>query len=157
MEQRTTNAMQPTPNNNQPRTEIQGQPAAAGPRIRMLAVDDNAEFLGIVSQLLEPQGFEITAATNSVKALEIYKVRSEYFDIVLLDFFMPGLDGGQTCEWLYKFNPRVKVVICSCADEPRLRKLQEQYPIDGYIHKPFRTDEALYVLRKVLAKPPRAA
>lgn len=146
--------MEPTPNSKQPRTEIQGQPAAAGPRIRILAIDDNEEFLDIVRQLLEPHGFEITGMTSSVKALEIYKVRSAHFDIVLLDFYMPGLDGDKTCEWLYKLNPRVKVVICSVADELRLRQLQAHYPINGYIHKPFRIDEALYILRQVFAKPP---
>jgi CheY-like chemotaxis protein len=156
-QQGTTNAMQPTPNSNQPRTETRGQPAADGPRIRMLAIDDNEEFLDIVRQLLEPHGFEITGVTNSAKALEIYKVRGDHFDVVLLDLYMPGLDGGKTCEWLHKLNPRVKVVICSGADGMRLRQIQIQQPtIDGYIHKPFRVDEALHVLRQVLAKPPKA-
>jgi CheY-like chemotaxis protein len=150
--------MQPTPNNNQPRAETQGQPAANGPRIRMLAIDDNEEFLGIVRQLLEPHGFEITGVTSGAKALEIYKVRGNQFDIVLLDFYMPGLDGGQICEWLHKLNPRVKVVICSGADGMRLRQIQMQHPtIDGCIHKPLRIDEALHVLRQVLAKPTDAA
>lgn len=149
--------MEPTPNSNQPQAKNQGQPAAAGPRIRMLAIDDNEEFLDIVIQLLEPQGFDITGVTNSVKALEIYKVRGEHFDIVLLDFYMPGLDGGKTCEWLRKLNPRVKVVICSGADGMRVRQIRMQYPtIDGYIHKPFRIAEALHVLRQVLAKPSKA-
>jgi CheY-like chemotaxis protein len=140
--------MQPMPTEN--------QPASDGPRVRLLAIDDDEQFLGIVRELLEPHGFEITVASNSVKALELYRVRGEQFDLVLLDFYMPGMDGGKTCEWLRKLNPLVKVVICSAADEIKLRQLRLQYAIDGCIHKPFRTEEAIHVIRRVLAQPPRA-
>jgi len=50
-------------------------------------------------------------------------------------------------------NPDVKVIICSGAEELRLRQIQAQYKIDGYLHKPFRVQEALQLIRRVTRLP----
>ena len=94
----------------------------------------------------------ITTISNPVKALEVYTRQKESFDLVLLDYFMPALDGGKTFEWLRKLNPRAKVILCSGADELRLRQLMAQHAIDGYIHKPFRLQEALFIIKEVMGK-----
>jgi two-component system cell cycle sensor histidine kinase/response regulator CckA len=129
---------------------VAGAPTA--PRVRVMVVDDNEEFQLLVKQLLEPLGYEVQLISNPVKALEIYTREKENIDLVLLDYYMPTLDGGKTFEWLRKLNPNVKVIICSGAEELRLRQLQAQHAIDAYIHKPFRIDEAVFVIRKVMAK-----
>ena len=56
-------------------------------------------------------------------------------------------------EWLKKLNPDVKVIIVSGAEELRLRQILAQHQIDGYIRKPFRVQEALQIIRHVIAKP----
>ncbi|NQU10738.1 response regulator [bacterium] len=132
------------------------QPAAgtqAGAPVQVLAIDDNEEFCSLVKQLLEPLGYQVTTISNPVKALELYTRQKESFDLVLLDYFMPALDGVKTFEWLRKLNPRAKVILCSGADELRLRQLMAQHAIDGYIHKPFRLQEALFIIKQVMAKP----
>jgi CheY-like chemotaxis protein len=124
-------------------------------RVRVMVVDDNEEFQLLVKQLLEPLGYDVQLVNNPVRALELYTRDKDKIDLILLDYYMPTLDGGKTFEWLRKLNPNVKVIICSGAEELRLRQLQAQFAIDAYIHKPFRIDEALFVIRKVLAKPAR--
>ena len=74
-------------------------------------------------------------------------------DIVLLDYFMPTLDGGQTAQHLRKLNPDIKVVLFSGAEEMHLRQIMKQFPIDAYVHKPLRIDEALSVIRKLMGEP----
>lgn len=64
-----------------------------------------------------------------------------------------ALDGAKTFEWLKKLNPNVKVIIVSGAEELRLRQILAQHPIDGYIRKPFRIQEALHVIRHVMNRP----
>jgi len=119
-------------------------------RVRVLAIDDNNEFLMLLKGLLDPQGFEICAYTNPVKALEVFQREKDSYHLVLLDYYMPQLDGAKTFEWLRKLNPKVKVIVCSGAEELRLRQMQAQHPIDGYIHKPFRVQEALGVIHRVM-------
>jgi two-component system, cell cycle sensor histidine kinase and response regulator CckA len=129
------------------------QPLAAdATRIRVLAIDDNEEFRNLITELLAPFGFEVTAVANPVKALEKFTQESSNFQLVLLDYYMPQLDGAKTFEWLRKLNPGVKVIIVSGAEELRLRQILAQHTIDGYIRKPFRIQEALHIIRHVMSK-----
>lgn len=142
-----SNAVKPAGNNTV-------QPLAAdGTRIRALAIDDNEEFRNLIAELLLPFGVEVTAVGNPVKALEQFTQEKDNFQLVLLDYYMPQLDGAKTFEWLKKLNPNVKVIIVSGAEELRLRQILAQHPIDGYIRKPFRIHEALHIIRHVMTKP----
>lgn len=136
--------------------KVQSNPAAAGAhRMRVLAIDDDETFRNLIKELLESQGFEVQTVGNPVKALEQYTREKDNFDLVLLDYYMPQLDGAKTFEWLKKLNPNVKVIIVSGAEELRLRQILSKHPLDGYIRKPFRLQEALQIIRHVMSKPSR--
>ena len=140
------------PTETEARTE-QVTAAPAGRRVRVLAIDDNEDFRTTLKELLEPLGFEVHTAANPVKALEIFTRDKNSYELVLLDYYMPQLDGAKTFEWLRKLNPNVKVIIVSGAEELRLRQIQVQHPIDGYIHKPFRVTEAVQLIQRVMRVP----
>jgi len=129
------------------------QPGANRSLIRVLAIDDNEEFRCLVTELLRPLGFDVHAVANPVKALEKFTQEKEGFQLVLLDYYMPQLDGAKTFEWLKKLNPSVKVIIVSGGEELRLRQILAQHPIDGYIRKPFRVQEAIHIIRHVMTRP----
>ncbi len=129
------------------------QPLTAdGVRIRALAIDDDREFRNLITELLEPFGVEVHAVANPVKALQKFAREKDDFHLVLLDYYMPELDGAKVFEWLKKLNPDVKVIIVSGGEELRLRQILAPHPIDGYIRKPFRIQEALEVIRQVMTK-----
>jgi two-component system, cell cycle sensor histidine kinase and response regulator CckA len=127
--------------------------AADGTRIRAMAIDDNEEFRNLITELLQPFGFDVYAVASPVKALEKFTQEKDKFQLVLLDYYMPQLDGAKTFEWLKKLNPDVKVIIVSGAEELRLRQILAQHPVDGYIRKPFRIQEAIRIIRHVMTKP----
>jgi CheY-like chemotaxis protein len=129
------------------------QPAADRSLIRVLVIDDNEEFRNLITELLQPLGFDVHAVANPVKALEKFTQEKGGFQLVLLDYYMPQLDGAKTFEWLKKLDPTVKVIIVSGGEELRLRQILAQHPIDGYIRKPFRIQEAMHIIRHVMAKP----
>jgi CheY-like chemotaxis protein len=138
-------------------TADQNAPAASfanGDRIGVLAIDDNEEFRNLIKELLEPLGFDVCGVANPVKALEQFTRERDKFQLVLLDYYMPQLDGAKTFEWLKKLSPQVKVIIVSGAEELRLRQVLAQHPVDGYIRKPFRLHEAIQTIRHVLSKQP---
>ncbi len=103
-------------------------------------------------QMLEPFGVDVHAVGSPVKALEMFTREKADFHLVLLDYYMPQLDGAKTFEWLKKLNPNVKVIIVSGIEELRLRQTLARPAIDGYIRKPFRIQEALEVIRHVMTK-----
>src|SRR3954451_602777 len=66
--------------------------AAAAPRI--LVVDDVADNRAILLRRFQRHGFEVTEADSGLKALEL--IGNHEFDLVLLDWMMPGIDGLET-------------------------------------------------------------
>ena len=136
-----------------PKTQTAAESKPAEKRLRLMAIDDEETFRTVLKELLEPLGFEVHTFSNPVKALEIYTREKENFDLVLLDYYMPQLDGASTYEWLKRLNPKAKVIICSGAEELRLRQILATHSVDGYIRKPFRIAEAEMIIRHVLSKP----
>ena len=135
-----------------PQVSLSDTPNTAGPqatRLRILIIDDNEGFRCAIKDLLEHSGHTVITASSGPKGLEIFTVKKDSIDVVLLDYFMPGMDGAQTFEWLRKIKPDIKVIIVSGADELRLRQIHARHAIDGYLRKPLLIQEALHVLRKV--------
>ena len=59
---------------------------------RILIVEDNMNTLKVLSAILEDEGFDVTMASGSNKALEIFR-NEDAFDAILADLKMPGMDG----------------------------------------------------------------
>ena len=122
-------------------------------RIRVLVIDDNDAFRQLIMDILEPERFEVVAIANPLTALELFSRETTRFDLVLLDYYMPHLDGTKTFEWLRKLNPKVKVIICSGAEVSRLQQIAKQHKVNGVIHKPFHLTEVVDLIEKVLNQP----
>ena len=121
--------------------------------IRILIIDDDSINSALVKEVLQRPGCTVEIALNPLRALEKFARNTDYADLVLLDYFMPMLDGGQTVQHLRKLNPDIKVVLFSGAEEMQLRRIMKQYPIDAFIHKPFRIDEALKIIGQLVGEP----
>ena len=134
-------------------SDVTVQTGGDSPRPRVLAIDDNDGFRTMITEMLEPIGFEVKTAANPIKGLELFRQDQGSYDLVIVDYYMPQLDGAKTFEWLRKLNPEVKVIICSGAEELRLRQIQAQHKIDGYLHKPFRIQEAIQLICRLTHSP----
>jgi CheY-like chemotaxis protein len=58
---------------------------------RILLVDDEVDFLDVVGEFLEDEGYEVTTAGNGLDALAT--LETETFDLLLSDINMPGMKG----------------------------------------------------------------
>lgn len=81
---------------------------------RVLLVDDNAQYLALRRILLQAFGFEVTAETSPRQALRRYQLQP--FDIALLDFQMPEMNGAELACELKGVRPEVPIVIISGLD-----------------------------------------
>ncbi|MEA1949695.1 MAG: sigma-54 dependent transcriptional regulator [Thermodesulfobacteriota bacterium] len=77
----------------------------------ILIVDDEPSILQSLSGLLSDEGFEVLTAANGYEALKI--VDTKFPDLVLLDIWMPGIDGIETLKEIKKDNPYIQVIIIS--------------------------------------------
>lgn len=75
----------------------------------ILIVDDEPTIVQSLTGLLTDDGFEVISASNGYEALKL--IESESPDLVLLDIWMPGMDGIETLKEIKKDNPFIQVII----------------------------------------------
>ncbi len=126
---------------------------AAQNDVRILIVDDDSVNSTLAKGVLQRHGYTVEISSSPMRALEKFARYINCADLVLLDYFMPTLDGGETVKHLRKLRPDIKVVLFSGAEEMHLRQIMRQHPIEAYVHKPLRIDEALAVIRKLVGDP----
>ncbi len=75
----------------------------------VLIVDDEPAILQSLGGLLSDEGFEVLTAPNGYEALKVLDEESP--DLVLLDIWMPGIDGIETLTQIKKDHPHIQVII----------------------------------------------
>ena len=100
----------------------------------ILLVDDDSEYLKINQRLLEREGHEVVSAESGQEALEL--VAKQHIDLMLLDYFMPGMTGEEVVEQLRKVNPLVQVILqTGYVSENPAREVLKRLDIQGYYDK----------------------
>ena len=114
----------------------------AGPRKRLLVVDNEEVDRGLLVSMLEPLGFEITQAASGDECLA--RLQYERPDAVLLDLAMPGIDGWATARAI-RAGPHASVPIAIVSGNAFDKGLDNDVGIGGddFILKPVRVAELL--------------
>ena len=76
---------------------------------KVLLVDDEEDFLEIMSERMEARGMEVTTCTTAEHAIE--KINEETFDAIILDFMMPGMDGFQALKEIKTKRPELQIIL----------------------------------------------
>lgn len=77
----------------------------------ILIVDDDQAVQIIIKLLLEREGHRITCTSEGPTALRIF--REEIFDLLIVDIFMPGMDGLETMKLVHEIRPGVPIIVIS--------------------------------------------
>jgi DNA-binding NtrC family response regulator len=76
---------------------------------KVLLVDDEQDFLEVMSERMENRGMEVSTANSAQEALE--KIELEAFDAIILDFMMPEMDGLETIKAIKKIKPELQIIL----------------------------------------------
>jgi two-component system KDP operon response regulator KdpE len=118
---------------------------------RILVVDDEPQLRRALKATLSALGFLVADADTGERALEM--LRSEKFDLMLLDINMPGLDGIETCRAVRaKSEMGIVMLTVRGRAEDKIRALDSG--ADGYVTKPFDVNELLARIRATLRRTP---
>jgi DegV family protein with EDD domain len=124
------------------------------PEARILAVDDNASNLMVVTKLLRDTKVMVETASNGVEALKM-TLNTEY-DLVLMDHLMPEMDGIECYQNIQTQaggkNKKTKVVVLTANADEESRMLYAQTGFAGYLVKPISGDELESELIKLLPR-----
>ena len=78
-------------------------------KTRVLIVDDEKEFVQVLSKRLLIRDYDVTASLSGEDAIE--KVKAYNFDVVILDVAMPGMDGIETLHEIKGIKPLIEVIM----------------------------------------------
>lgn len=76
---------------------------------KVLLVDDDEEFLAVMSERLESRGVDVSTSNSAADALE--KIERDLFDVVILDLQMPGVDGIETLKRIKERRQELQVIL----------------------------------------------
>ncbi|OGW85119.1 MAG: hypothetical protein A2987_04570 [Omnitrophica bacterium RIFCSPLOWO2_01_FULL_45_10] len=82
---------------------------------KIVAIDDEVEFIGMLKDYFEPRGYGIEVAVRGAKGIEI--VKEKHPDVVLIDLKMPGIDGDEVLRLLKSMDPAPKVIFVTAYDD----------------------------------------
>ena len=125
------------------------------PRPRVLVVEDEVDLAEGIRANLVAEGCEVETCGDGARALKL--LRSETFELVVLDVVLPGMDGFSVCRALREEGREVPVLFLTARGDPedRIRGLEEGG--DDYLAKPFRLRELLLRVSAILRRGRRYA
>ena len=119
---------------------------------RILFVDDEKMLVEIGQQALQRLGYDVVSRTSPIEALELFKAKPDFFDLVITDKTMPGMTGDALAKELMNVRPNLPVIICTGYSQTIDQERAKQIGIKAFVMKPILINEIAAAVRKVLAK-----
>src|SRR3954447_3147424 len=138
---------QPNPNQISARTP----PSRAR---RILVVDDEAPARILASRVFSEAGFDVFTAESGFECLEHFRKGANRFDLILLDFSMPFMDGAETFRRMRVIDPGAVVLLSTGFMSQVQSRIERMIAagLDGVILKPHRPDELLAKVNAILQR-----
>ncbi len=109
--------------------------------ITILVVDDEPINVKLVESALAPHGYKIITAENGGEAINLARIHNP--DLILMDIFMPGMDGYTASSEIRK-DPKTRdipIIMLTSVGHDLNKKLAASIGASGYIVKPFMIDD----------------
>ena len=113
---------------------------------RILLVDDDAGALESIKLLLRIDRHTVAEAKDAREAMN--HLAHQQFDLVILDYFMPGMRGDELAASLKRYAPNVPILMITAYFE----KLSEsEKPVDAVLAKPFAVEDLRQTVARLLS------
>ena len=116
---------------------------------RILIVDDAGPVVVLCVNVLQALGYAVKGANRGEAAVEL--MRKEPFDLMVLDYKMPGMSGFEVFEQARTLHPNMAVVLVTGHGTPEIINEANRMGFQAILLKPFTSDELRGTVEKVLA------
>ncbi len=124
-----------------------------GIRECVLIIEDDAAIAELAADMLTDEGYKVILARDGFEALQIYQRMGKKIGLVILDFFLPVIDGDAVFDELRALNPNIDVVLSSgFAEQEKVSAMLGQ-GLRGFIPKPYTREKLLAQVRSTLWTP----
>ena len=121
-----------------------------GNREYLLLIEDEPDVAEAASEILVEEGYKVIIAHDGFEALRIYQSAVQQIELVILDFFLPVMDGDAVFDELRAINPNVNVVLSSgFAEQTKIGTMLAR-GLRGFIPKPYTRQRLLEQVRSTL-------
>jgi len=115
--------------------------------LHILVIDDEPAFVEPTVALLSLEGFRVTGALSGVEALRrLSQPDTGKVDAFLIDFRMPGLNGGETLMQIRAAGAQGRAILVSAAAD--IERIAREFGFDDSVRKPCDLDDLLAAIRR---------
>jgi len=75
----------------------------------VLLIDDDQDFLDVMSERMEARGLEVSSTMSAEEALEM--IKQDSYDVIILDLQMPGMDGIDALKAIKEIQPEAQIIL----------------------------------------------
>lgn len=123
----------------------------------ILIIDDDHLVRAATKAVLNARGFDVDVASNGPDGIDA--ARKSRFDVVIVDLFMPGMDGLKVIEAIRKADAEVPMIAASgfmfggeCPTMPNFDSMAAEAGAGSTLYKPFRPDILVNAVEKAMAR-----
>jgi len=117
-------------------------------KTRILIVDDAGPVVVLCVNVLQALGYAVKGANRGETAVEL--LRKERFDLMVLDYKMPGMTGFDVYQQAKALYPDIAVVLVTGHGSPEVVNEANRMGFDSILLKPFTSEELRGTVEKVL-------
>jgi len=120
----------------------------------ILVIDDDRTVLATIKVLLERAAHAVEVVDNGPAGLKLLGTRD--FDLLIVDIFMPGMDGFETMKLVHQSRPEMPVIVISgfglaSERQPDFLHMATRLGAVSSLHKPFRPSELMTAVNHSLS------
>ncbi len=115
--------------------------------MRILMIEDEPGIAAFVKEGLQEESFAVDVAYDGVEGLETARVNEGEYDLLLVDWMLPGMSGIEVARQLRKAGSQVPIIFLTAKDTVQDTVFALEMGANDYIKKPFAFDELLARIR----------
>jgi DNA-binding response OmpR family regulator len=121
--------------------------------VRILLIEDELDLGAEIERLLKREGYEIDRATDGNLGWEFLSSPDLTYDVVIIDWMLPGISGLDLCRRLRRQQQQLPVLMLTARNDINDRVMGLDAGADDYLAKPFSTLELLARIRALSRRP----
>jgi two-component system, cell cycle sensor histidine kinase and response regulator CckA len=104
----------------------------------------------VAKPMLELMGYHVISVQSGEHAVDVFRLKADEIDLVILDLIMPGMDGGKVFDRIRDIKPAARVILSSgyAISGPAAEIMQRG--CNGFIQKPYAISKLSQIVRKIL-------
>ena len=102
-------------------------------KVKILLIDDEQDFLEVMTSRIESWGYDVTTASNGKDGLDL--LVKDKPDIIILDYMMPDMDGVKALGQIRKIDKKIPVIMFTAHPDLDSMEKSEKLEVSFYVPK----------------------